>query len=415
MKLAIIGTGISGLSAAYCLNEHHDITVYERNAYLGGHSRTIDIKGCDKPFPVDTGFIVYNERNYPLLVSLFKKLNVPVVKSDMSFGVSVAKGWLEYGSKNMLAQPINIFRPAFWGMVSDIIRFNYIAVKKTDLYEGKSLGEFLDLLHMGAWFRKYYLQAMGAAIWSCSVETILSFPAKSFITFFKNHGLLTLNDHPQWLTVNGGSREYISRLTESYKNKIRFLTPVKSVMRDGDKVIVSDISGHTEEYDEVIFACHADQALEIIQDASPEEKNILGVFKYQNNRVVVHGDTSFMPQRKGAWASWVYLSDTPVDKEPTVSLSYWMNNLQNLQTDRPVIVTLNPAREPASDLIYDDHNFSHPVFTNETYVAQQKINDIQGVNKYWFCGAYQRYGFHEDGLLSTVLMIKKMGINIPWI
>ncbi len=414
MKIAIIGTGISGLGAAYALNAAHDITVYERNAYIGGHSRTINIQLGKKTVPVDTGFIVYNERNYPLLVNLFKRLKVPVVKSDMSFGVSVAKGWFEYGSKNMLAQPINIFRPAFWGMIFDIICFNRVAAQNHELYEGKSLGEFLDLLNMGDWFKKYYLQAMGAAIWSCSVETILSFPAKSFITFFKNHGLLTVNDHPQWLTVDGGSREYVSRLTESYKNKIRFLTPVQSVVRTKDKVIVTDISGQAEEYDEVVFACHADQALGIIGDASPEEKDILGAFTYQNNRVVVHGDTSFMPQRRGAWASWVYLSDAPVDKQPSVSLSYWMNNLQNLQTDMPVIVTLNPAREPSSDMIYDDHHFSHPVFTNETYEAQQKINDIQGVNKYWFCGAYQRYGFHEDGLLSAVLMVKKMGIDIPW-
>ncbi len=415
MKLAIIGTGIAGLSAAYSLNEHHDITVYERNAYLGGHSRTIEIPLNGKLIPVDTGFIVYNERNYPLLVGLFKKLNVPVVKSDMSFGVSVTKGWLEYGSKNMLAQPTNLFRPAFWGMIYDIIRFNRIAAKKPDLYEGRSLGAFLDLLNMGDWFKKYYLQAMGAAIWSCSVETILSFPAKSFVTFFKNHGLLTINDHPQWLTVDGGSREYVSRLSESYKNKIRFLTPVKSVIRAEGKVIVKDMSGHIEEYDEVIFACHANQALEMIEDASTEEKEILGAFQYQNNRVVVHGDTSFMPKRRGAWASWVYLSDTPDDKMPSVSLSYWMNNLQNLGTDSPIIVTLNPAREPAASLVYDSHNFSHPIFTGETYNAQQKIDDIQGVNKYWFCGAYQRYGFHEDGLLSTALMIKKMGADIPWV
>lgn len=332
----------------------------------------------------------------------------------MSFGVSVAKGWLEYGSKNMLAQPINLFRYDFWRMIRDIIRFNRIATKNPELYERKSLGQFLDHLNMGSWFKKYYLQAMGAAIWSCSVETILSFPAKSFITFFNNHGLLTVNDHPQWLTVDGGSREYVTRLTESFKNKIRFLTPVQSVERRGGRVIIEDISGQVEEYDEVVFACHADQALEMIKDATIEEKNILGAFTYQNNRVVVHGDTSFMPKRKGAWASWVYLSDSPVDKQPSVSLSYWMNNLQNLKTDIPVIVTLNPAREPLKDVIYDDHNFMHPVFTTDTYSAQQKIDDIQGVNKYWFCGAYQRYGFHEDGLLSSMLMIKKMGIDVSW-
>lgn len=414
MKIAIIGTGISGLSSAYALNATHDITVYERNAYIGGHSRTIDIQIDEKIVPVDTGFIVYNERNYPLLVKLFKQLSVPVIKSDMSFGVSVAAGRLEYGSKNMLAQLSNLSRPAFWGMILDIIRFNRVATQKPELYEGKSLGQFLELLKMGMWFKKYYLQAMGAAIWSCSVETILSFPAKSFVAFFKNHGLLTINNHPQWFTVDGGSREYVTRLTDGFRSKIRFLTPVVSVRRVDDRVIVKDISGHEEQYDQVVFACHADEALKMIQDVSVEEKNILGAFQYQSNRVVVHSDISFMPQRKGAWASWVYLSDSAVDKQPSVSLSYWMNNLQNLKTDVPVIVTLNPAREPSNNTIYDEHYFMHPVFTNETYAAQQKIHDIQGVNKYWFCGAYQRYGFHEDGLLSSVQMVQKMGIDVPW-
>lgn len=414
MRIAVIGTGISGLGAAFCLNETHDITVYERNAYIGGHSRTIEISVENKSVSVDTGFIAYNEKNYPLLVKLFKKLNVPVVKSDMSFGISVAKNWLEYGSKNMLAQPANLFRPSYWGMIFDIIRFNRVAAKNPDLYEGKSLGEFLEELNMGNWFKKYYLQAMGAAIWSCSVETILSFPAKSFITFFNNHGLLSVNDHPQWFTVDGGSREYVTRLTEGFRNKIRFLTPVKSVSRAHDKVVVTDISGQSEEYDQVVFACHADEALAMMTDASADEKEILGAFHYQSNRVVVHGDTSFMPKRRGAWASWVYLSDAPLDKQPSVSLSYWMNNLQNLKTDTPVIVTLNPSREPSKDSVHDEYFFMHPVFTNETYEAQKKIESIQGVNKYWFCGAYQRYGFHEDGLLSAVNMVKKMGVNVPW-
>lgn len=414
MKIAIIGTGISGLSAAYELNQLHNITVYERNAYVGGHSRTIDISRDGSLIPVDTGFIVYNERNYPLLVKLFKKLKVPVVKSDMSFGVSVADGQLEYGSKNMFAQPSNIFCPAFWRMIWNILRFNRIASKKPKLYEGKSLKEFLDILNMGDWFKKYYLQAMGAAIWSCSVETILSFPASSFITFFKNHGLLTVNDHPQWFTVDGGSREYVTRLSESFSGKIKYLHPVISVKRDNGKALVTDVSGNIEEYDEVVFACHADEALKMIADASKIEKEVLSAFHYQNNRVVVHGDTSFMPKRKGAWASWVYLSENKIDKSPSVSLSYWMNNLQNLKTDIPVIVTLNPAREPLDSLLYEEHSFMHPVFTNQTHIAQQRIDEIQGNNKYWFCGAYQRYGFHEDGLMSAMKMVKKMGVDISW-
>jgi predicted NAD/FAD-binding protein len=414
MKIAIIGTGISGLGAAYLLNRAHDITVYEKNDYIGGHSRTIHIPVDGKTIPVDTGFIVYNERNYPLLVSLFKALQVPVIKSDMSFGVSVASGWLEYGSKNMLSQIRNIFRPKFWGMILDILKFNRMADKHPEIYEGKNLGEYLDYLGLGKWFRQYYLQAMGAAIWSCSIETILSFPAKSFITFFKNHGLLTVNDHPQWYTVDGGSREYVSRLSASFKNKIRFNCPVQSVVRLNGKVVVTDKLGNTTEYDHVVFACHADEALKIIGDRTSDEQDVLGAFQYQSNRVVVHTDTSFMPKCHGAWASWVYLSDSSIDEKPVVSLSYWMNNLQNLKTDTPVIVTLNPGREPDKKTILDEHNFTHPVFTNSTYIAQEKIESIQGDNQYWFCGAYQRYGFHEDGLLSAVNMVKKMGVDVSW-
>jgi uncharacterized protein len=414
MKIAIIGTGISGLGAAYLLNRSNDITVYEKNDYIGGHSRTIQIQVDGKSVPVDTGFIVYNERNYPLLVGLFKALGVPVIKSDMSFGVSISKGWLEYGSKNMLSQPLNLFKPKFWGMIADIIKFNRLADKHPNDYEGKNLGEYLDFLGLGEWFRHYYLQAMGAAIWSCSVETILSFPAKSFITFFKNHGLLTVNDHPQWYTVDGGSREYVSRLSHSFKSRIKFNRPVQSVIRQDGKVIVTDKSGEAISYDHVVFACHADEALRMMNDKSEEEQEILGAFHYQSNRVVVHTDTSFMPKRRGAWASWVYLSDSDVDKKPVVSLSYWMNNLQNLKTDIPVIVTLNPGREPDIDKVLDEHHFTHPVFTTETYKAQEKIDSIQGVNQYWFCGAYQRYGFHEDGLLSAVNMVKKMGIDVSW-
>jgi uncharacterized protein len=414
MKIAIIGTGISGLGAAYLLNRANDITVYEKNNYIGGHSRTIHISVDGKSIPVDTGFIVYNKRNYPLLVSLFEALKVPVVKSDMSFGVSIANGWLEYGSKNMVSQWTNIFRPQFWGMVFDILKFNRIAGKHPETFAGKNLGEYLNYLDMGDWFRHYYLQAMGAAIWSCPVETILSFPAESFITFFKNHGLLTINDHPQWYTVDGGSREYVSRLTESFKDKIRFNCAVKSVVRQSGKVIVTDENNNVDEYDHVVFASHADETLKMIFDKTNDEQEILGAFQYQSNRVVVHTDTNFMPKRRGAWASWVYLSKTQIDKIPSLSLSYWMNNLQNLKTETPVIVTLNPGWEPSPEKKLDEHFFTHPVFTKDTYKAQQKIDTIQGVNQYWFCGAYQRYGFHEDGLLSAVNMVKKMGADTSW-
>ena len=414
MKIAIIGTGISGLGAAYLLNTQHDISVYEKNSYIGGHSRTIDVKTPTGAVPVDTGFIVFNYRNYPHLTRLFDRLSVPVQKSDMSFGVSVADNWLEYGSKGMFAQKINLLRPRYWGMIFDILKFNKRAVAYLDQNADATLEQCLNDMGMGDWFRRYYLQAMGAAIWSCSVDTILKFPARSFIRFFENHGLLTVNDHPQWYTVKGGSREYVSRLTESFKDKIRLNCGVESVERTSNGIVVRDAKGLEDVYDQVVFACHADEALRMIKSPTPDESDVLGCFSYQENSVIVHGDASFMPKHKNCWASWVYLSEQPTDKGESVSLSYWMNNLQNLPAEAPVIVTLNPGRRPDASKIYDEHIFTHPVFTTDAVGAQERMDKIQGANGFWFCGAYQRYGFHEDGLLSAVTMVKKMGGVIPW-
>lgn len=414
MKIAIIGTGISGLGAAWLLKPLHDVTVYESNNYIGGHSRTIRIPDEDKDVFVDTGFIVFNHRNYPNLTSLFKELKVRTIKSDMSFGASIGNSWLEYGSKGMFAQKKNFFRLAFWGMIIDIIRFNKNALTYLESHQTATLRELLDEMEMGEWFRRYYLQAMGAAIWSCAIETILDFPASTFLNFFKNHGLLTINSHPQWYTVDGGSHEYVKRLTSSFQDDIRMNCGVTKVSRIENRLIVEDSTGYSEAYDHVIFACHADQALRLISQPSPEQSSILGTFSYQKNRVVVHSDESFMPKNKGCWASWVYHSETPVDKEPVVSLSYWMNQLQNLDTEKQIFVTLNPGREPSSSLTYDEYTFEHPVFTQDTLAAQQKIESIQGLDNIWHCGAYQRYGFHEDGLISAVAVATKLGARIPW-
>ena len=408
MKIAIIGTGISGLGAAYLLNPHHDITVYEKNAYIGGHTRTIEVQAGDTKTPVDTGFIVFNNWNYPNLLGLFKQLDVPYQNSDMSFGVSIEDGWLEYGSSGMFAQKKNLLRPAYWGMLADILRFNKQALTYIERDVDITLQDCLDQLSMGEWFRRYYLLAMGAAIWSCPVDTIMKFPARTFLQFFKNHGLLSVNDRPQWYTVTGGSREYVSRLTDSFKDKIKLGTPVKKVARQGKKWSVDG-----EVYERVIFACHADEALKMIDDPSSYE-GVIGAFDYQDNKIIVHSDTSFMPRERKCWASWVYLSESRKDKNNAVSLSYWMNNLQNLDPAYPLIVTLNPGRRPQEDLILDEHTFSHPIFDLKAIKAQEKITDIQGKDGLWFCGAYQRYGFHEDGLLSAVNVAKAMGASIPW-
>lgn len=420
-KIAIIGTGISGLGAASLLHPHHDITVYEKNDYIGGHSRTVEVVSQNKAVPVDTGFIVFNKRNYPLLTRLLTHLQVPISKSDMSFGASINNAWLEYGTRkpgHLFAQKRNLLRPAFWRMIADIIKFNKQATTYLRKDASFTLGDCLDELKLGSWFRHYYLLAMGGAIWSMPLADMLKFPAKTFIRFFENHGLLTINDHPQWYTVQGGSREYVRRLTQPFIDRIHLSCGASKVIRSDSGVIVADEHGRAQTYDEVIFACHADQALRMIGDASPDEKTILSAFSYQPNRAVLHSDTHFMPQRRPAWASWVYLCENSdhsgASSDLAVSLSYWMNNLQPLNTEQPLLVTLNPGREPSASLIHDDVMFEHPVFNEAAINMQSQIQSIQGCNRLWFCGAYQGYGFHEDGLASAVRLVEQMGISPPW-
>ncbi len=414
MKIAVIGTGISGLGAAYLLHDKHDIVVYEKNAYVGGHSRTIDVPVEHGTIPVDTGFIVFNDWNYPNLLGLFNQINVPYQKSDMSFGVSINQGWLEYSSGGLFAQRKNLFRPQYWRMLLDVFKFNKQALSYIDQDPSISLGDCLEKLKMGAWFKQYYILAMGAAIWSCPVETIMKFPAQTFLRFFKNHGLLSINNRPQWYTVTGGSREYKQRLIEPFKEHILLNNGATKVAQKGQEIEVTDAHGATRLFDHVIFACHADEALQMLDKPTDDETAILSNFQYQYNQIIVHTDISFMPQHQQCWASWVYLSEQQQDKSSGVSLSYWMNNLQSLDTKIPIIITLNPARRPKEALIMDEHSFSHPIFDYNAIVSQSQFDRIQGKRNIWFCGAYQRYGFHEDGLLSAVNVVKSLGGEIPW-
>ena len=417
MKIAIIGTGISGLGAAYLLHQQHEITVYEANPVLGGHSRTIDVKVPQGQVPVDTGFIVFNHRNYPHLTALFDHLNVPTAKSDMSFGVNIDDGWLEYGTRqlsDMFAQKRNFLRPAYWRMIRDILHFNKHAKHYLEQETDLSLGECLKEMGLGGWFRDYYLLAMGGAIWSTPLEQMLEFPARTFLQFFDNHGLLTVSEQPQWHTVVGGSREYVKRLSEPFKEHIQLDCAVRKVVRHEEGIEVEDRHGIIETYDQVIFACHSDQAMQMLQNPTLEEQEIVGAVRYQPNRMVLHTDTSFMQKRRKAWSSWVYLSQQRKDESPAVSLSYWMNNLQPLETETPVIVTLNPGREPRAELIQDEYEFHHPVFDEAAIKAQARMMDIQGKDRIWYCGAWQRYGFHEDGLWSAVRVAEGLGANIPW-
>lgn len=418
MKIAIIGAGISGLGAAYLLGRTHEITVYEKNDYAGGHSRTVEVgtPGGTAPIPVDTGFIVFNNWNYPHLLGLFETLHVPFHKSSMSFGVSIQDGWLEYASGGLLAQKRNLLRPSYWRMIADILRFNRQALAYIEKDPSITLRQCLAELGMGAWFRQYYILAMGASIWSCPIETILEFPARTFLRFFKNHGLLSINHRPQWYTVTGGSREYVSRLIASFPETTIKLDAAAASVTVAEKgmLAVEDQNGETKIFDHVIFACHADEALDILRNPTARQAEVIGAFRYQENKIVLHGDISFMPRRKKCWASWVYLSEGREDKNAAVSLSYWMNNLQGLDPDHPLIVTLNPGRQPDPERVYDTHVFTHPVFDRPAIEAQEKIPAIQGENNIWFCGAYQRYGFHEDGLLSAVNVAKAFGVSVPW-
>jgi predicted NAD/FAD-binding protein len=414
MRIAVIGTGVSGLGAAYLLHQHHDLVIYEKNDYLGGHSRTIDVPVKEGVLAVDTGFIVFNDWNYPNLLGLFDEIRVPYQKSDMSFGVSIDDGWLEYSSGGLVAQRKNILRPQYWRMLFDVFKFNKQALAYIEKDPSITLGNCLEQLKMGSWFKRYYILAMGAAIWSCPVETIMQFPAQTFLRFFKNHGLLSINKRPQWYTVTGGSREYIKRLTAPFADCITLGNGAARVTQLGDQYVVIDVKGGKREFDHVIFACHADQALALLEKPTVDEQSVLSSFDYQRNHIVVHSDASYMPQHKQCWASWVYLSEQQQDNNQDISLSYWMNNLQSLKTETPVIITLNPTRRPKESLIINEHNFSHPIFDYKAIIAQDKMQSIQGQRNLWFCGAYQRYGFHEDGLLSAVNVVKRLGGTIPW-
>ncbi len=330
----------------------------------------------------------------------------------MSFGVSINNSWLEYGSDNMFAQKRNLFRPEYYKMLSDILRFNKHALRY--LQQDCSLQECLDELRMGQWFRHYYLLPMGAAIWSCPVKSIMQFPAATFVQFFKNHGLLKIRNRPQWYTVTGGSREYTSRLLANLKAEVKLNCAVRRIYKQEAKWSVTDSTGSSEAYDNIIFACHADQAVELLPPSAAPQAKILSAFRYQNNHIITHSDTSFMPKNRNCWASWVYLSAQQQDSSKAVSLTYWMNNLQGLKTEVPIFVTLNPTKRPQEDLILDEHEFSHPIFDRSAIAAQAQIASVQGADGLWFCGAYQRYGFHEDGLWSAINIAKKMKAIIPW-
>lgn len=404
-KVAIIGTGIAGLSAAYHLYKHHDITVYEKASRIGGHTRTLRVHHGDRTIAVDTGFIVFNERNYPNLVALFRELGVAVKKSDMSFALTVGDGWLEWAAHSVnaiLGQRRNLFRPGFLRLFAEVVRFNAQAHAALDADPAVTLGALIESMGLGEWFRRYYLLPMAGAIWSCPPRQMLEFPARSFVRFFANHGLLSAMGQPQWYTVDGGSQAYVDRMVAPFAGSIRTGCGAAEIRRVKPGVIVRDDRGQCETFDHVVLASHADQSLKLLGDATNAERATLGAFGYQNNTVVLHKDRQFMPRRRRCWASWVYHSDGMGD-EAAITVTYWMNRLQSIDARYPLFVTLNPAREIPAEHIFDRHEFAHPVFDREAIAAQQHLMTIQGIDNTWFCGAYTGYGFHEDGFVSGMV------------
>ena len=422
LKIAVIGSGISGLSAAWLLNKQHKVTLFEKDDRPGGHSNTVNVPTQDGPLAVDTGFIVYNPVNYPNLVEFFETLGVPSQNTDMSFGVSINEGALEYsgcGLKGLFAQKRNLFRPGYWRMLSDLLRFYREAPELIDApdVQTQTLGEMLKSRGYGSAFIHQHLIPMGAAIWSTPADQMLAYPAVTFLRFCQNHGLVQLKDRPQWRTVTGGSREYVSRICRELGTGVRLNSRIHKIHRRNGKVVVEFLHGATETFDHVVLACHADQALELLENPTEQENRLLSCFPYQRNRAILHTDTALMPRRRQAWASWNYLTDAqhPKGQPDAISVTYWMNSLQHLPQEHPVFVTLNPTQEPGDGHILRSFLYDHPVFNLDSIAAQKSLWSLQGKQNTWFCGAYFGYGFHEDGLQAGLAVAEQLGgTPRPW-
>jgi predicted NAD/FAD-binding protein len=419
-NIAVIGTGISGMSAAWLLSQRHNVTVYECEGRIGGHSNTVTVESPNGPIAVDTGFIVYNEETYPNLTALLEYLRVPTQPSDMSFAVSLANGDLEYSGNNLsglFAEKRNLFRPRFWSMLRDLQRFYREAPRDLAALEQfhTTLGDYLDAGDYGSAFRQDHLLPLAAAIWSAPTSTILNYPAASFIRFQDSHGLLKLRNRPQWRTVLGGSRAYVGRLTQSFADRISVSTAVTAMHRGGDGVSIRDRHGRIETFDDVVIATHADQALALLDDPTAQERRLLGAFHYSRNVAILHSDAALMPKRRAVWSSWNHIGPDGDDDNdracPTVT--YWMNLLQNIPRETPLFVTLNPRRAPHHELHREV--YEHPLFDSAAITAQRHLWSIQGHRNTWFCGAYFGAGFHEDGLQAGLAVAEAVGgVRRPW-
>lgn len=414
-RIAVVGSGIAGLSAAWSLAPHAQVTLYEAGSHFGGHAHTVDVTLEGLTHGVDTGFLVYNRRTYPRLIALFDELGVDTAPSDMSFSVQSRADGLEWSGSSLntvFAQRRNLARPAFLAMLRDILRFNRlttaVAGRQLELELSEPIGDFLDRHGFGTVFRDWYFLPMIGCIWSCPTEQMLRFPVATMIRFCHNHGLIQIANRPPWRTVRGGSRQYVQKMLPRIQDA-RLNTPVRSVRRTppgagpgggAAGVWVSTDAGQ-ERFDDVVLSCHSDQSLQLLADASPQERRWLAALRYHPNHSVLHTDTSLLPRRRLAWAAWNYERAAQLQREQSgVCLHYWINRLQPLPWKTPVIVSLNPSRPPDPAKVLRSFEVHHPVFDQAAIDAQGRLPDFQGHTRVWFCGAWTRYGFHEDGLMS---------------
>ncbi|MCO7556488.1 NAD(P)/FAD-dependent oxidoreductase [Metapseudomonas otitidis] len=415
MKIAIIGSGIAGLTTAYLLNRRHDIQVFEASDWIGGHTHTVDVTLHGRSYAVDTGFIVFNDWTYPNFIRLMEQLGVAHQPTEMSFSVCDPASGLEYNGNNLnslFAQRSNLLSPGFWGMLRDILRFNRESL--ADLDSGRvptsaTLGDYLRERGYGQRFRDHYLVPMGAAIWSTSLEDMLAFPLAFFVRFFKNHGLLSVNDRPQWRVISGGSRSYVAPLTESFAERIRLACPVSRVERDADGVTVHSAAG-AERFDQVVFACHSDQALTLLAEPSQAEREVLGALPYADNEVVLHTDVRLLPRCKLAWASWNYRLGGPAHQPAAVT--YDMNRLQGIEAPETFCVSLNQTDAIDPTRILARFTYAHPQYSLAGMQAQARWGEISGQQHSHFCGAYWANGFHEDGVVSALRVARAFGENL---
>ncbi|MDR6889144.1 MULTISPECIES: NAD(P)/FAD-dependent oxidoreductase [Variovorax] len=417
LDIAVIGSGISGLSAAWLLSQRHRVTLYEADNRPGGHSNTVQVATGAGVTPVDTGFIVYNESAYPNLTAFFAHLGVATQAAEMSFAVSLDNGALEYsgsGLGGLFAQRANLVSPRFWSMLYDLVRFYRQAPGDAAQYGLLPLDCYLDARGYGQAFRQDHLYPMAAAIWSTPAARIGDYPTEAFVRFCENHHLLNLGGRPMWRTVAGGSVRYVQRLTHGMGDRLRLDTAAVQVRREADSVLVlTEGGGAPRRFDHVVLATHADQALRLLPDASSAETRLLGAFGYSRNRAVLHSDPSLMPQRRTVWSSWNYLADR--SRGGALCVTYWMNRLQGIPESTPLFLTLNPVHEPAREHLIGSEVYEHPVFNSAAMRAQDELWSLQGQRRTWFCGAYFGSGFHEDGLQAGLAVAEALGgVRRPW-